>query len=105
MKKLYRSLWYFWHLPRIVRILPVLVLTGCVTPRLTPTPSVAVVHLTVGDGGYYASDFDHETLLSEGIPASFFVLRPKGWWMSAGNEVKAADIIFARRNPGVVNQP
>jgi hypothetical protein len=105
MKKLYRSLWYFRNLPRIVRILPVLVLTGCATPPLTSTPKIPTVHSIVADGGYYYDEHSKDVIVKEGVPENYFVKKPRGWWLSAKLEPDAAAICFAHRNHGMVNAP
>lgn len=65
-------------------------------------PNIAVVHalpIQKGDDGLYYDDANKDELVYEGIPDSFFVSTPRGWYLSHLMLNRAADIRDAKRNP------
>jgi hypothetical protein len=80
-----------------------LLLCACATPDLA-WPTVATVHsekILPGDKGQYYDDENKALLISESIPASWFVSTPRGWFLTESQVIQAADIRAAKRNPGV----
>jgi hypothetical protein len=79
----------------------IIVLSSCATPPLAPAPDAPLVHLTVGDGGFYVTTEDKSVIVAQGVPSSYFVLTPKGWYMTRQQAILAANICAANRNKGV----
>lgn len=88
---------------RLFTLPMLLLLSSCATPSFTVQES-SLVHANPwqkGDTGTYWDDSNKAILVSEGVPASWFALASRGWFLTTSQTIQAENLRSAQINGGV----